>query len=161
MKNIIIIFLLFFISKKGMSQLQKIEIQATGLTCSMCSLSIFKQLQTIKDIDSIYTDIKSSTYIITLRKNNQVSPNDFKEKIESSGFFIGKFIATANVNDLDTNQYIIVSNNNKNIIDIKFQIIDKGFVTNKEFKTFSKKYKDIRSYISNNEHDFHIKLIEP
>ena len=77
-KNSILIILLLFLSKNGLSQLVKIELQATGLTCSMCSLSIQKQLQTIHEVDSIYTNIETSTYFIRLKKNNNLTPNIFK-----------------------------------------------------------------------------------
>ena len=42
---------------------------------------------------------------------------------------------------------------------IKFQILDKGYVTEKEFKKLAKTYKDIATYSANNENDFHIKIL--
>lgn len=153
--------MLFILSKNGLSQLAKIELQATGLTCSMCSLSIQKQLQTIKEVDSIYTNIETSTYFIILKKNNKLTPNIFKEKVEKAGFFVGNFIATANLDAMDKNSYILVDDCKLNNTEIKFHVIDKGFVTAQEFKKLSKQYKRIQTYTSNNENDFHIKLIEP
>jgi hypothetical protein len=38
-------------------------------------------------------------------------------------------------------------------------VVDKGYVTEKEFKRLSKSYKNIVTYASNNEDDFHIKMI--
>lgn len=160
-KNSILFFLLLFLSMNGQSQLVKIELQANGLTCSMCSLSIQKQLQTIHEVDSIYTNIETSTYFIILKNNNNLTPNIFKEKVEKAGFFVGNFIATANIDVMDKNLYILIDDCKLNNTEVKFQVIDKGFVTAKEFKKLSKQYKSIVTYTANNENDFHIKLIEP
>ena len=160
-KNYILIILLFILSKNGLSQLVKIELQATGLTCSMCSLSIQKQLKTIHEVDSIYTNIETSTYFILLKKNNNLTPNLFKEKVEKAGFFVGSFIATANLDAMDKNLYILVDDCKLGHREVKFQVIDKGFVTAKAFKKLSKQYKSLVTYTANNENDFHIKLIEP
>jgi hypothetical protein len=42
---------------------------------------------------------------------------------------------------------------------LQIQILDKGFVTDKEFKKLTKKYKNSETYLSNNEEDFHFKVI--
>jgi hypothetical protein len=62
---------------------------------------------------------------------------------------------------MDKNLYILIDDCKLNNTEVKFQVIDKGFVTAKEFKKLSKQYKSIVTYTANNENDFHIKLIEP
>jgi hypothetical protein len=62
---------------------------------------------------------------------------------------------------MDKNLYILIDDCKLNNTEVKFQVIDKGFVTAKEFKKLSKQYKGIVTYTANNENDFHIKLIEP
>jgi hypothetical protein len=46
----------------------------------------------------------------------------------------------------------------KNAEVVKFQVVDKGYVTEKEFKKLSKSYKNF-DLCSNNEDDFHIKIL--
>ena len=46
-----------------------------------------------------------------------------------------------------------------NQTELKFQVLDKGYVTEKEFKKLSKTYKDVATYSTNNENDFHIKIL--
>ena len=41
---------------------------------------------------------------------------------------------------------------------VQVQILDKGFVTEKEFKKLAKKHKDIASYSAGNDNDFHFKI---
>lgn len=43
--------------------------------------------------------------------------------------------------------------------EVQFQVVDKGYVTEKEFKKLLKSYKDITTYVVNNEDDFHIKIL--
>ena len=69
------------------AQISKIELRATGLTCSMCSNAIFKQLESISDVDSVATDLNTNTFIVFLKKDNKLNPKTFKEKVEKAGFF--------------------------------------------------------------------------
>jgi len=53
----------------------------------------------------------------------------------------------------------LVNEKPNNVTEIQFQVVDKGYVTEKEFKKLSKSYKNIGTYASNNEDDFHIKIL--
>lgn len=141
------------------AQISKIELRATGLTCSMCSNAIFKQLESISDVDSVETDLNTNTFTVFLKKHNKLIPTNFKEKVEKAGFFIGVFIVTAAPEILDQNMYILIDGKPKNQAEIKFQVLDKGYVTEKEFKKLSKTYKELATYSANNENDFHIKFL--
>ena len=74
-------------------------------------------------------------------------------------FFIGVFIVTATPEILDQNIYILVDSKLEKQTEINFQVLDKGYVTEKEFKKLSKTYKDVATYSTNNENDFHIKIL--
>jgi copper chaperone CopZ len=141
------------------AQISKIELRATGLTCSMCSNAIFKQLESISGVDTVETDLNTNTFIVFLKKGNTINPRIFKEKVEDAGFFIGELIATASPELFDQNIYILTDGKPKKQAEIKFQVLDKGYVTVKEFKKISNTYKDIATYSENNENDFHIKIL--
>ncbi|MFN6071294.1 MAG: heavy-metal-associated domain-containing protein, partial [Bacteroidota bacterium] len=49
------------------AQVKKAEIIATGLTCSMCSNAIYKQLNTIVGVDSVLTDLNTNTFTVFLK----------------------------------------------------------------------------------------------
>ena len=141
------------------AQIVKAEIRATGLTCSMCSNAINKQLKALPEVANVETDLNTNTFTVTLKEGNDLSPKIFKDKVEKAGFFIGSLILTAKSETVSKSPYILISDKKSGAKEVRFQIVDKGYVTEKEFKKLSKSYKDIATYGANNEDDFHIKVL--
>lgn len=158
-KTTLLALLVLLMISESKAQLLKVELIATGLTCSMCSNAIYKQLQTLPGVDSIDTDISTSSYVIWLKKDNNLTPKNFKEKVENAGFFIGTFKATTTLDLTSKNPYILLNDNNRKSETISFQVVDKEFVTKKVYKKLAKKYKNVKTYLANNENDFHIIII--
>ena len=146
-------------SIKSNAQIIKAEIRATGLTCSMCSNAINKQLKSMTEVVNVETDLNTNTFTVTLTEGNALSPKVFKEKVEKAGFFIGTLVITAKPETITQTPYILVNDKSNNLSEIQFQVVDKGYVTEKEFKKLSKSYKNVETYASNNEDDFHIKIL--
>ena len=146
-------------SMKSNAQIVKAEIRATGLTCSMCSNAINKQLKALPEVINVETDLNKNTFIVTIKEGNELSPKIFKEKVEKAGFFIGSLIITAKSETVSKSPYILVNDKKNDATEVQFQVVDKGYVTDKEFKKLSKSYKDIATYVTNNEDDFHIKIL--
>ena len=156
---IMIASIVLMFSIKSNAQIVKAEIRATGLTCSMCSNAINKQLKSMPEVINVETDLNTNTFTVTLKEGNGLSPKVFKEKVEKAGFFIGSLVVTAKSETIAKNTYILVNDKKSNALEIQFQVVDKGYVTEKEFKKLSKSYKNVETYASNNEEDFHIKMI--
>lgn len=159
LKFVLVACLVLITSMKSFAQISKAEIIATGLTCSMCSNAINKQLKTLPEVVTVETDLNTNTFTVTLKDGNDLSPKVFKEKVEKAGFFIGSLVVTSKPETITKSTYILVNDKLSNASEIQFKILDKGFVTEKEFKKLSKTYKNVETYASNNEDDFHIKLI--
>ena len=164
MKKINKTYLLFaavimLLSTNTNAQILKAEIRATGLTCSMCSNAINKQLKTIPEVVNVQTDSNTNTFTVTLSKGNTLTPKVFKEKVEKAGFFIGSLVLTTNAETIKKGAYVLVNNSLNNSAEVKIQILDKGYVTEKEFKKLSKSLKNIVTYNLNNEDDFHVKYL--
>lgn len=158
--KIIAAFLLIVNVTNVNAQIIKAEIKATGLTCSMCSNAINKQLKTINQVINVETDLNTNTFIVTASKDNNLTPNMFKEKVEKAGFFIGSLIITVPTIATKSNAYIFVENESSNADEVQIKILDKGYVTSKEYKKLLKSLKKIETYSLNNESDFHIKIIK-
>ena len=147
LKSILIAAFVLIASTNSYSQISKAEIIATGLTCSMCSNAINKQLKSMAEVESVSTDLNTNTFTVTLKDNNAVTPNILKESVEKTGFFIGSMVLTMDLGNVQVaeNQkverpsgtYIFVNNSTKTG-PIKVQVLNDGFVTKKEFKKSAK-----------------------
>lgn len=143
------------------AQVRKAEILATGLTCSMCSNAIYKQLSSIKGVDSVLTDLNTNTFTVFLKPDNKYAPNIFKENIEKAGFFIGSLIVTmpASVVKENASQFIPIGKFSPGEEkELAIKIFDEGYITQKEYKKWSKTLASVETYSSKKPDIFHFKL---
>lgn len=131
------------------SQISKAEIIATGLTCSMCSNAINKQLKTLPEVEKVMIDLNSNTFMVQLKKGNNITPQTLRMNIEKSGFFVGSMILTIDADNVQTKEntsftnasgtYILVDNNAKPTNGtLRLKVLNSGFVTKKEYKQSAK-----------------------
>jgi copper chaperone CopZ len=146
----------------SLAQMQKAEIKATGLTCSMCSNAINKQLKAMSGVNTVTTDLNTNSFFVAFENNNTITPKMLKDAVEKAGFFIGSLELTLSAADLKKKEssYVLldefVSNNT---VDTKVKVYDKGYVTQKEFKKMQKEFSKIATYALDNEEDYHIKRV--
>ncbi len=151
------------------AQISKAEIVATGLTCSMCSNAINKQLKSLSEVDSVDIDLNSNTFVVHIKKEAILSPRILKEKVEKAGFFVGSMIVTLNFDNTNISEntkiekegvaIIIVDSKSKVLNgETRAKIMDKGYVTQKEYKKLTKSLSKIPSYLDGNEDDYHVKI---
>jgi len=166
MKQIIILMLLAFGLKVQAQQIIKADLVATGLTCSMCSNAIYKQLKSISSVDSVTVDLNTHQYTIYLNKANTLSAKDFKIKVEKAGFFVGVLTLYFNVNAIEISDgkqlgnYVFI--NTKQLVlngIVKAQVMDKGFITAKEYKKNQKAYNKYTTYANETDNIYHLKLM--
>ena len=167
MKPILFFLCTVLLINTAYAQIKKIDIVATGLTCSMCSNAIYKQLQSINGVDKVEIDLNKNLFTVILKNEHNLSPKDFKDKVEKAGFFIGSMVLYIDYSNLlidDGKQegiYFFIDTKQQTLNGEKqFRVLDKGYVTAKEFKKLLKSYTKYASYATNNENDFHIKLIQ-
>jgi copper chaperone CopZ len=166
MKKILLILFIAFNINVQAQQITKVEIIATGLTCSMCSNAINKQLKTISEVDSVAIDLNKNLFVVYLKKTNKLLPIDFKNKVEKAGFFVGSFVAYINVSNVaitDNTQldnFVFIDSKPQTINGIvKVKILNKGFVTSKDFKKLQKAYLKYSSFNKDNNKEYYIKLV--
>jgi copper chaperone CopZ len=158
-KYFTILALALFSLSNANAQISKAEIRATGLTCSMCSNAINKQLKALPEVVHVETDLNTNTFTVTLNENTTISPSTFKQSVEKAGFFIGSLVITSKTSLVKNEKYIVVDTKTIDSEDVTFQVLDKGYVTDKEYKKLSKSLKKLETYLANNEDDFHIKIL--
>lgn len=144
MKKIIFIITVFF-SFALQAQVKSVTIQASGLTCSMCSNSIFKALKSVDFVDHVEPNIKNSTFNISVKPGTEIDFDILKAKVEDAGFFVANFTVNYNFENLavSNDQHISVGKTVFHFLKLKDKVLngeqkirflDKGFVSAKEFK---------------------------
>ncbi len=131
------------------AQVTKVIIQASGLTCSMCSNSINKSLRTLDMVEKVEPNIKNSTFEISFKPGSNVDFDKLKKKVEDAGFSVAAFNTVIHFNKVDVanDGHVIINGMVLHFLNTKGQvldgdktirILDKGFVSSKEFKANAK-----------------------
>ena len=141
----ILLFIAIALSVIANAQVRTVSLQASGLTCSMCSNAINKALKKLDFVLTVDADIKTYTFEISFKQNSIVDFDLIKKKVESAGFTIYAFYANLHFNNVQVNagEPIVIQDkiflfvNTKNQLlsgDKQVKIMDKGFVSVKEYK---------------------------
>ena len=166
MKKTSLVILSFVFVIIANAQITKVEIMATGLTCSMCSNAINKQLKTIDEVENVDIDLNKNLFIVRLKNNNTLSPKTFKGKVEKAGFFVGSMVLFINFrnqtveDNKQIDKYIFIDTKAQTLNGVaKVRVLDKGYVTTKEHKKLAKSFARYTTYSKGNEGVFHLKTI--
>lgn len=127
------------------AQVKAVTIQASGLTCSMCSNSIFKALKTLDFVEKVEPNIKTSSFDIFFKPTGYIDFDKLKAKVEDAGFFVANFTVTYHFDGLAiaNDKHVTVGKSTFHFINVKdavlsgdkkIRLLDKGFVSAKEFK---------------------------
>ena len=123
-------------------------LQATGLTCAMCSNAINKALQAVPFVQSVKSDIRNSAFNIVFKTGEEINIDALKDAVEDAGFSIGSLKLTGIFNEIKVanDQHIQIGNTTFHFIDVQeqtlngeatFTLEDKDYVTAKQFKKIS------------------------
>ncbi len=156
--------IVLLISTSIEAQINKSEIIATGLTCSMCSNAIYKQLQSLASVEEIDTDLNTNTFTVTAKNNQTLDPVQLKEAVEKAGFFVGSLIVFVDGSKV-SNQALTLNGNSLVFIDKvpadqkmhKMQVVDAGFVTSKQFKKNEKAFSSVADFSNTKDKKFFLK----
>lgn len=170
MKKILISCIILIASFITNAQITKAELTATGLTCSMCSKATYKQLASIPEVEKVETDLNKTAFILYFKSGTTVNVGDLKKKVEDAGFSVGELVVVFNFNNqkAENNGSFTQDNITYTFMDskptvltgeVKVKILDKGFVTEKEYKKLQKLTKQYPTYASVNNNQYHIKTL--
>jgi len=148
MKKLLLILVMMSVVSFANAQFTKATLQATGLTCAMCSNAINKALKKVSFVESVESDIKNSAFNIVFKENSDVDIDALKNAVEDAGFSVGSLKITGNFTDvkIEKDKHIEINGVQYHFIDASAQtlngektltVVDKNFVTAKEFKRIS------------------------
>ena len=146
MKKIILaICVLAFAGQVQSQHYSKATLQATGLTCALCSNAINKALLELPFVDTVRSEIKTSSFKISFKEGQEVSIDGIRQAVEDAGFSVGKLEITGSFENLvvEKDQHLRIGSNVYHFLNTPsgklngeqtLTLADKGFVTPKEFK---------------------------
>ena len=148
MKKLIVTVVIMMLFGNLHAQFSKARLQATGLTCAMCSNAINKALQKVAFVESVKADIKNSAFNIVFKQNAEMDVDALKNAVEDAGFSIGSLTITGVFHDIKiaNDQHVQIGKEEFHFLNISDQtlngektltVVDKNFVTDKEFKKIS------------------------
>lgn len=149
MKNIILIIAVLLCANANAQQVSRLSLQASGLTCSLCSNAIFKSLKSLDFVEKVDANIKNSSFEIMVKPGAAVDFDKVKHKVEDAGFFVARLVATIHFSNtaIVNDEHATVDNttfhflNTKDQVlngDYQLRILDKGYVSAKEYKKNAK-----------------------
>lgn len=150
------------VSLNSFGQIESVSLQASGLTCSMCSRAIYKSLQKVPDIGKVEEDIEHSSYHIHFTHTDANSLQALKKAVIDAGFSVARMeitvdfqhAAVSNDSTLKLNnqifQFVHISNQ---LLEGPTQllIVDKDYLLEKDRKKYAGSY-------NTDQHIFHVTI---
>lgn len=148
MKQLILIFMLLMTGVMSQAQFTTATLQASGLTCSMCNNAINKALKGLAFVNTVKSDIKNAAFDIQFKEGSSVDIDAIKAAVEDAGFFVAKLQLTGNFNNVEvkSGEHVVIGDKTFHFLQTNDQVlngvktltvIDKNFLTNKEFRKVS------------------------
>lgn len=137
--------MLFLAVNVSAQKITSADLQVTGLTCSMCSNATQKSLETLDFISSVKPDLNKNIFVLTFKKDADISLDLVRKKVQDAGFSVGGLTANFNFNQVkvddkgqaivDGNVYRFVNAKNKTLNGpVKVSVVDKNFISGSAFK---------------------------
>lgn len=132
-------------SNISFSQISKASLQASGLTCALCAKSIYTNLTALDFIDSVDTDLETSSFLIVFKPGIKLDIDAIRKKVEDAGFSVSKLLLKVEQSGLAIghDKKVKIGDNVFHFIDVKnqstpssfeVQVIDQKFLSAKAFK---------------------------
>jgi copper chaperone CopZ len=117
--HLYMVLLGLFIQSAAIAQIQSVSLQASGLTCSMCSRAIYKSLKKVPEVAKVKEDIQHSSYHIEFSNPNNVSLENLKKAVQDAGFSVAWMQVKLNFENVE-----IASDSSVKLNDLVFYFVD-------------------------------------
>src|SRR5688500_6460485 len=126
----------------------KASLQASGLTCSMCSKAVKEALEEVPFVDKVQVDIKNQQYNLSFKEAATVDFDALAKAVEDAGFGVAslKLAVALDPVVVKKDQHIQIGQHLFHFLNAKGQtlngtanitLVDKSFVSAKDFKKYS------------------------
>ncbi|HET9746495.1 MAG TPA: heavy-metal-associated domain-containing protein [Chitinophagaceae bacterium] len=148
MKRLIVALVLALAGIGLQAQFTNASLQASGLTCSMCSKAVKVALEKVPFVQEVKVNIKSQEYAIMFKEKSDADFDALKKAVEDAGFSVASLKVTGNFNDVNVekDKHLRIDGKNFHFVGAggkvlngaqTFTIVDKDFVSARDYKKYS------------------------
>lgn len=148
MKKIVLIIAMF-VAYQADAQIAKAKLQASGLTCAMCSKAVYKALSEVDFVAKVSPDIEGSTYAIEFKDGKEPQLDELSKAVEDAGFSVARLDIVANFKGIkpEKGAHVTLGSQLFHFISSPAQalegektirVVDRNFVTEKDARNFEK-----------------------
>src|SRR5215510_4580050 len=101
MKKILMMLIVMVAFFTMNAQFSKASLQASGLTCSMCSKAVKVALEKVSFVQEVKVNIKNQEYAIAFKENSKADFDELKKAVEDAGFSVASLKVTGNFSNLN------------------------------------------------------------
>lgn len=149
MRKYILAVLCLVLTVSAGAQFTKATLQASGLTCALCTKAINKSLEQLPFVEAIKPDIATSSFLIQFKPQADIDIDALRNGVEDAGFSVAKLELTGNFDKVAIANDRHVQWNGKVFHFLKvpsrelegeqvIRMVDKRFLSAAEFKQYSK-----------------------
>lgn len=148
MKKYLFLFTFILTAFFSQAQVTGASLQASGLTCAMCAKSVYKNLESLPFMDSINTNLETSTFELSFKEGMEMDADQIRKKVEDAGFSVASLRINVSFTgqQVKNDQHITVDGKVYHFLNIKDQVlsgdkslllVDKTFLSAKDFKKYA------------------------
>ena len=142
------VMLLAILGLNADAQISKVSLQASGLTCSMCSKAVKIALEEVSFVEKVQVDIKNQQYNLSFKKDVVVDFDALNKAVQDAGFSVAALKVTASLKEakLEKDEHLNIGGQYFHFLnaadqtingEVSFSVVDKTFVTAKQFKKYA------------------------
>ncbi|RYY62691.1 MAG: copper chaperone [Chitinophagaceae bacterium] len=149
MKAIFVFLCALLLGSGAHAQVVRVSLQASGLTCSMCSKAVKNALEGVSFVEKVQVDIKNQQYNLTFKEGQTVDFDVLAKAVEDAGFSVASLLVTAQLPapaTLHKDEHVAVGGQTVHFLNgdgqslsgtVSFHLVDKAFTSAKEHKKWS------------------------
>src|SRR5215213_383266 len=120
------IALLLVAGLHSQAQVSKVSLQASGLTCSMCSKAVKTALEGVSFVEKVQVDIKNQQYNLTFKKGVQPDFDALNKAVQDAGFSVAALKVTASISNtkLEKDEHIKIGDQYFHFLNASNQTVD-------------------------------------
>lgn len=131
------------------AQITRVNIVASGLTCSMCSRSIFDALEKVPGVDKVEADVAGTAFEVYPKTGADIDPDALQNAVANAGFSVADMTVQAKFDNVavKNDAHIDYRGRMFHFMEVKDQVlngevklraIDKKYVSRGTFKNYNK-----------------------